>query len=344
MEGKELNKDFFAGEKDNFVKCMMKEFSEYNLSNMERNAQNIKFSEYDSIQAPAKYIGECNEIAYSIKNIENYEFSEDELRYMVFHELIHMSSTKTVGKILSIPKTGWGAGSAFFQKRFAITEGMTDYLAEVAAGKRFDIGYFFEKRCAESICEIFGHDAIQSFLNADTKELIEHAKSLGVDKKEILQLFDKMDKSLIWRYKYTKEEPKEKNAQIYQIEKELIDILIKTSIIKGDTNEQIASKISKIQSRFIPGEQKEEYISKEEEFLSKHSENLSKAFEYAERQKNKFLSMQKSDETIRDDSQNEHFKESLKDKIKTIQEQDKDNDNIKKKINLEERDILLRDD
>ena len=124
----------------------------------------------------------------------------------------------------------------------------------------------------------------------------------------------------------------------------MIDILIKTSIIKGDTNEQIASKISKIQSRFIPGEQKEEYISKEEEFLSKHSENLSKAFEYAERQKNKFLSMQKSDETIRDDSQNEHFKESLKDKIKTIQEQDKDNDNIKKKINLEERDILLRDD
>ena len=325
MEFKDLNDEFFIKEKEIFINCMTEKFSRFDLSNMKKNAPNISIYEFDSMQSPAKYISDCNDFVYSIKNIQSYGFSDDELRHMNFHELMHMSSTKRSGNILTTAKTGWGAGSTFFPKQFAITEGMTDYLAEVATGKKVDVGYLFEKRCAQSICEIFGDDAIQSFLNANPNELFKHAESKGIKRKEISQLFKKMDKSLMWRLSLDKDKiPKEKNNFIYQIEKDLIDLAVKVSINKGDTNEQTAEKITKIQSGFIPAGLKYENRQNEEAFISNYSQDLEKAFEYAEQQKEKLISFKRgvSQKTYNDKIKD--FRENLEYKTNIIEELKKD--------------------
>lgn len=277
---------------EEFLLDIKEKFGKFDLSNMEKNASKIQFDVETKIQNPVTYVAEANYIILGSK-LDN-RYTESERKHAIYHELVHMSTTKKAGSTNS--KTGFGfvLGMAI-SKRVAITEGITEYITEKITGNEIDIAYLFEKRCSKSLHEIFGDDLIQNFFNADEKNLYKHVEKYGIFKKELKELFNDMDKSLMWRNNSLVDLRKNKkiknnNQYISNIEEKLVNITARVCLEKGISKEETLEKIDKVTQCFItPNLNFNIEEPREEAFLSEHSGNLDKPFEYAEKIKEDIL-------------------------------------------------------
>jgi len=285
-------------------------FSTFDLTNMDKNGKTIHFDVETKIETPARYLSDYNAVILGEKLDDRY--TENERKHAVYHELVHMASTKN-SKILN-SKTGFGfIYPPFIAKRIAITEGLTEYITEEITGNEIDISYVFEKRCAKSLCMIFGDDIIQDFFNADEKNLYKDIGKYGISKKEMKELFAEMDKSLMWRnnsaLKIRKgKQIEEKNKYICSIEQELVNMAVRVSMEKGESKEDILEKIDRLTQNFIKPNLKFNIGDKKEEnFLSEYSEDIDKPFEYATKMKEEILggNIKYTTELISDKEKNE---------------------------------------
>lgn len=263
-------------------------FGDFDLKNMNKNLEGLEFEMHgEHPNIPAFYGPEYNLISIK-KDLSEFNLSDKELKYMITHEFSHMSSTRNAKSFFKI-LSGLQRGSGFFTKNIAITEGLTEYVTRKTTGLEIDIAYVFERKCAESLMTIFGNVFLQSYFDADCKSLYKHAKSLGISKKEMNELFDEMDKSLSWRNTSIKENrnnkmPSKNNKCIFNIEKKLVDMAARVGLRRNDDKESISNMINNIQKQFIPPNLEfSDENGKEEEFLSKYSSRLEEAFLYAKK-------------------------------------------------------------
>lgn len=291
-EEKRTKEEYLKKIFDKFLIDVKETFNQFDLSNLNKNAEKIYFDVETKIQTPAAYIAETNSVILGQKLDDKY--TEDERKHAIYHELVHMTTTKKARSFN--PKTGFSfiAGAAI-AKRVAITEGMTEYMTERITGNEIDIAYLFEKRCAKSLCMIFGDDVIQDFLNADEKSLYKRAHEYGIPKSEIKEVFNSIDKSLMWRNNSVVDfidgkQIKKKNKYISDIEQKLVNMAVRVSLEKGESKEETAEKIDKISQNFIQsGLEVDINDKKEENFLSQYSEKLNEPFEYAKKIKEEIL-------------------------------------------------------
>lgn len=312
-------------------------FGNFDLSNMDKNAEKIYFDVETKIQTPARYVSDYNAVILG-QNLDD-TYTEAEKQHAIYHELVHMTTTKKAGGFN--PKTGFGfiAGQAI-AKRVAITEGMTEYMTERITGNEIDIAYLFEKRCAKSLCVIFGDDIIQDFLNADEKSLYNRAEEYGIAKKEMKELFNNMDKSILWRNNSIinlrkGNQIKKKNKYVSDIEQKLINIAARVSLSRGMSKEEVIQNIDKVSQNFIQPNLKFDINDvNEENFLSEYCESIDEAFEYSKKAKEDILT-----DKITSASQLTTSNNNFKDKIKTLFKLKKDSANIALPSSMSEKTV-----
>lgn len=312
----EQKEKYLKGIFENFLIDIKESFKQFNFSNLDKNAQNVYFDVKTFIRMPAAYIAEYNTIMLGPSLDDGY--TESEKKHAIYHELVHMATTKRKGMLK--PKTGFGfIAGMVVAKRVAITEGMTEYITEKITGSEIDIAYLFEKRCAKSLHEIFGDDIIQDFLNADEKSLYMHGEKYGISQKEIKELFNNIDKSLMWRNNSIIDlrdgkKIKNQNQYIYEVEQKLIDFATRVGLENGESKEEILERIDRITANFIkPNLEFNIEDENEEKFLSAYSQDLNKPFEYSAQIKEQIIS-----DKLVSSSQLVTNKSSLKDKIKLM--------------------------
>jgi len=267
---------------------MRTHFKYFDLKNMEINLNTLEYGTHgEHPKVPAFYGPEYNMISIK-EDITELNYTEDELKYIIIHEFSHMASTRNAKSMFGI-RSGLQRGSGFFMKNIAITEGLTEHVTREATRIKIDMAYTFERKCAEALIIIFGDEFLQSYFDADCKSLYNYTKSLGISKKEMNELFDDMDKSLLWRNKSIKDMnnnimPIKNNQYIYNIEKKIVDIAARVGFRRNNDKESIANMIADIQKQFIPSNLEfSNENGNEEQFLSKYSNGLEDAFLYAEK-------------------------------------------------------------
>lgn len=267
---------------------MRTHFKDFDLKNMEKNLKGIEFGTHgEQPMVPAFYGPEYNMISIK-EDISKFNYTEEELKYMISHEFSHMASTRNAKSMFGL-RSGLQRGGGFFMKNVAITEGLTEYVTREVTGLNIDMAYTFERKCAEALITILGDEFLQSYFDADSKSLYKYTNSLGISKKEMNELFDDMDNSLLWRNKSIKDMnnnimPSKNNEYISNIEKKLVDIAARVGLRRNNDKESIANMIHDIQKQFIPLNlefSKED--GNEEQFLSKYSNGLEDAFLYAKK-------------------------------------------------------------
>lgn len=277
---------------EKFIKEMAQnmkiEFKDFELKNMEINLQGLELGTHgEHPNIPAFYGPEYNMISIK-EDIAELNYTEDELKYIIIHEFSHMASTRNAKSMFNI-KSGLQRGSGFFMKNIAITEGLTEYATRKVTGLNIDMAYTFERKCAEALITILGDEFLQSYFDADCKSLYKYTNSLGISKKEMNQLFDEMDKSLLWRNKSVMDMrnnvmPNKNNEHIFNIEKKLVDIAVRVGFRRKYDKDSIANMIADIQKQFIPSNLEfSNENGNEEQFLSKYSNGLEDAFLYAKK-------------------------------------------------------------
>lgn len=263
-------------------------FKDFDLKNMEINLNGLEFGTHgEHPRVPAFYGPEYNMISIR-EDISEWNYTEEELKYIITHEFSHVASTRNAKSMFGI-RSGLQRGSGFFMKNIAITEGLTEYVTRKVTGINIEIAYTFERNCAEALITILGDEFLQTYFDADCKSLYKYTNSLGISKKEMNDLFDEIDKSLLWRnkgiYSLSKNKnPKNNNQYISNIEKKLINIAARVGFKKNNDKESIANMIADIQKQFIPFDLEfSKEICSEEQFLSKYSDGLEDAFLYAKK-------------------------------------------------------------